>query len=106
MIADFCETDFIELFLDLPTYIGEKQGGELVFNREYDNHMSVTAYFSIYGEMVDLSISYKKCQVIIAFSSHVDQIKLKSGIVQLYYHSKKKAELMLEPYLSLSVHEV
>lgn len=37
MIKHFQENDFVELFLDCPIYIGEAQGGELIFKREYDN---------------------------------------------------------------------
>ena len=44
MIKHFQENDFVELFLDCPIYIGEEQGGELIFKREYDNGLSLIMY--------------------------------------------------------------
>ena len=58
MIKNFQESDFIDAFQDLPIYIGNDQSGEMIFKREYSNGLSLTTYLDIYGEKIELTISY------------------------------------------------
>ena len=103
MIKHFQENDFVELFLDCPIYIGEEQGGELIFKREYDNGLSLIMYIDVYGEKIELSISFTN-QNIATFSSNVDEVQIESFSIYLMLSDKKIAEVFMEPYPYLSIH--
>ncbi len=94
MIKHFQENDFVELFLDCPIYIGEEQGGELIFKREYDNGLSLIMYIDVYGEKIELSISFTN-QNIATFSSNVDEVQIESCSIYLMLSDKKIAEVFM-----------
>lgn len=102
MIKNFQESDFIDAFQDLPIYIGNDQSGEMIFKREYSNGLSLTTYLDIYGEKIELTISYPG-QNITTFSSHIERVEIKSNVIHCIYLDKCVAELQIEPHLFLKV---
>ena len=102
MIKNFQESDFIDAFQDLPIYIGNDQSGEMIFKREYSNGLSLTTYLDIYGEKIELTISYPG-QNITTFSSHIVRVEIKSNVIHCIYLDKCVAELQIEPHLFLKV---
>lgn len=103
MIKNFQESDFIDAFQSLPIYIGDNQGGEMIFKKEYDNGLSLTTYLDIYGEKIELIISYPG-QNITTFSLHVERIEIKSDAIYFIYLDERIAELQIEPHLILKVY--
>ena len=102
MIKNFQESDFIDAFQDLPIYIGNDQSGEMIFKREYSNGLSLTTYLDIYGEKIELTISYPG-QNITTFSSHIERVEIKSNVIHYIHLDKCVAELQIEPHLFLKV---
>ena len=96
MIKNFQESDFIDAFQDLPIYIGNDQSGEMIFKREYSNGLSLTTYLDIYGEKIELTISYPG-QNITTFSSHIERVEIKSNVIHftLFYG---KSTFALHPF--------
>ncbi len=103
MIKHFQESDFVNLFLDDPIYIGEEQGGELIFKRGYDNGLSLMAYIDIYGGKIELGISFADLNIAI-FSSKVDEVQIESCSIHFILSNRKIAEVLIEPYPYLSIH--
>ena len=80
MIQNFIEADLIELFSSLPVYIGDKEGGEMLFERKYDNDISLLIYFNVYEEKVEMIIS-KNENSIVSFFTPTDRINIMSNSV-------------------------
>ena len=102
MIKNFQESDFIDAFQDLPIYIGNDQSGEMLFKKDYSNSLSLIAYLDIYGEKIELTISYPG-QNITTFSSRIESIEIKSNVIHYIHLDKCVAELQIEPHLFLKV---
>lgn len=103
MIQNVHESDFVELFQARPVYIGDCQGGEMLFSKAYDNGLALTVYLNIYGEKVELTVSYPE-QNMTVFSSHIERVEIKSNAIYFIHRDKRLAELQLEPHLFFKVY--
>ena len=103
MIKNFQESDFIDFFQDIPTYIGEKQGGEMIFKKGYHHGQSLTLYFDVYGEKIEMAISYLEYPVT-TFSSRIERLEIKSNVIRFICRDQSVAELQVEPSPFLKVH--
>ena len=96
MIQNFIEADLIELFSSLPVYIGDKEGGEMLFERKYDNDISLLIYFNVYEEKVEMIIS-KNENSIVSFFTPTDRINIMSNSVFFGFNGKRVAAVQINP---------
>ena len=102
MIQNFIEADLIELFSSLPVYIGDKEGGEMLFERKYDNDISLLIYFNVYEEKVEMIIS-KNENSIVSFFTPTDRINIMSNSVFFGFNGKRVAAVQINPSPLLSI---
>ena len=102
MIKNLQVSDLVEIFQDIPIYVGDEEGGEIIFKKGYHHGLSLTLYLDIYGEKIELTISYPG-QNITTFSSHIERVEIKSNVIHCIYLDKCVAELQIEPHLFLKV---
>ena len=88
MIQNVHESDFAEFFQARPIYIGDCQGGEMLFSKAYDDGLTV-----LYSE-----------QNMTVFSLHVERIEIESNAIYFIRQDKRLAELQLEPHLFFKVY--
>lgn len=103
MIKNFQESDFIDFFQDIPTYIGEKQGGEMIFKKGYHHGLSLTLYFDVYGEKSEITISCPEYPIT-TFSSRIERVEIHSDVIHFICCDQCLAELQIEPRPFLKVH--
>ena len=96
MIQNFIEADLIELFSSLPVYIGDKEGGEMLFERKYNNDISLLIYFNVYEEKVKMIIS-KNENSIVNFFTPTDRINIMSNSVFFGFNGKRVADVQINP---------
>lgn len=96
MIQNFIEADLIELFSSLPVYIGDKEGGEMLFERKYNNDISLLIYFNVYEEKVKMIIS-KNENSIVSFFTPTDRINIMSNSVFFGFNGKRVAAVQINP---------
>ena len=96
MIKNFIEADLIELFSSLPVYIGDKEGGEMLFERKYNNDISLLIYFNVYEEKVEMIIS-KNENSIVSFFTPTDRINIMSNSVFFGFNGKRVAAVQINP---------
>lgn len=96
MIQNFIEADLIELFSSLPVYIGDKEGGEMLFERKYNNDISLLIYFNVYEEKVEMIIS-KNENSIVSFFTPTDRINIMSNSVFFGFNGKRVAAVQINP---------
>ena len=70
--------------------------------KDYSNGLALIAYLDIYGEKIELTISYPG-QNITTFSSRIERIEIKSNVIHYIHLDKCVAELQIEPHLFLKV---
>ena len=102
MIQNFIEADLIELFSSLPVYIGDKEGGEMLFERKYNNDISLLIYFNVYEEKVEMIIS-KNENSIVSFFTPTDRINIMSNSVFFGFNGKRVAAVQINPSPLLSI---
>ena len=102
MIQNFIEADLIELFSSLPVYIGDKEGGEMLFERKYNNDISLLIYFNVYEEKVEMIIS-KNENSIVSFFTPTDRINIMSNSVCFGFNGKRVAAVQINPSPSLLI---
>ena len=93
MIQNFIEADLIELFSSLPVYIGDKEGGEMLFERKYDNDISLLIYFNVYEEKVEMIKKHAE----LLFKNKPEKIS-KKNIDKIYGDKIKTSVSRLEQY--------
>ena len=103
MIQNVHESDFAEFFQARPVYIGDCQGGEMLFSKAYDDGLVLTVYLDIYGEKIELAVLYAE-QNMTVFSLHVERIEIEPNAIHFIRQDKRLAELQLEPHLFFKVY--
>ena len=96
MIQNFIEADLIELFSSLPVYIGDKEGGEMLFERKYNNDISLLIYFNVYEEKVEKK-KKKNENSIVSFFTPTDRINIMSNSVFFGFNGKRVAAVQINP---------
>ncbi|AUM95030.1 MULTISPECIES: hypothetical protein [Clostridium] len=60
MYIKYDEFELLELFNSEPISIGNIEAGELIYSNKDDKGFSITLFISVYEQLAELTISYKK----------------------------------------------
>lgn len=103
MIKNLQVSDLVEIFQDIPIYVGDEEGGEIIFKKGYHHGLSLTLYLDIYGEKIEITISCPEFPIA-TFLSRIERLEIKSNVIRFICRDQSVAELQVEPSPFLKVH--
>lgn len=103
MIKNLQVSDLVEIFQDIPIYVGDEEGGEIIFKKGYHHGLSLTLYLDIYGEKIEIIISCPEYPIT-TFSSRIERVEIHSDVIHFICCGQCLAELQIEPSPFLKVH--
>lgn len=103
MIKNLQVSDLVEFFQDIPIYVGDEEGGEIIFKKGYHHGLSLTLYLDIYGEKIEITISCPEFPIA-TFLSRIERLEIKSNVIRFICRDQSVAELQVEPSPFLKVH--
>lgn len=103
MIKNLQVSDLVEFFQDIPIYVGDEQGCEMLFKKEYPHGLSLTVYFDVYGEKSEMTISCPEYPIT-TFSSRIERVEIQSDVIHFICCDQCLAELQIEPRPFLKIH--
>ncbi|WP_250277172.1 hypothetical protein [[Clostridium] colinum] len=86
---EFYDDELIDFFINEPIFIGEYEGGELIFYDTDKVGIKLCLTIDTYSKYINLSMSYNEISIFEGDIHKVDKIVKKSDIIYIYIENKK-----------------